>query len=507
MASLKIEGRLRSANYVDNVVKAYRCVMDAKPADYAAALEEAGHLINKAMSRKVTGGYFLSPQPADAITPYHSGNLGLHLGRVEQSRVVQGGRTLRLTLKEHLAAGDRIRLHVEPSGERVAHTLKTLLAAGREQERCGAGEEVEFAAPAEMPDGWKYVDVYKIDVASAPGGAPASLSTSEVKKELALLQKRAGRHLREVKRRVGEAAGGAESGKDGRREKMRPVRPGGTRQKGKTRRLGVEWWLKTDSVRSLMARLPVNPDRYMITVNRQNVNQAGQLQRVLDKKVRDVVWCLPPIIVDRDRNRYLKLLQQLQRTGFRTFQLAHLSQMMLFGDQRLFLMGDYTLNLANSQALLTAAEIGLEAVQLCIESDRDSLLQAIRGYKQTHLPPSQKGGGNRSMRLGLTVYGAPPLFTSRMDAPFFPYDRPIISPKQESFVIRKGDGVSQTFPVRPFSLLPYLQDMSSLGLDYVVVDMTGGHSGKKEMLELADRLQGTGKVPKLPTFNYLGKLE
>ena len=46
-----------------------------------------------------------------------------------------------------------------------------------------------------------------------------------------------------------------------------------------------------------------------------------------------------------------------------------------------------------------------------------------------------------------------------------------------------------------------------MGLDYVVVDLSGSGSGKKEMAELAERLAGTMRGPKLSTFNYLGKLE
>ena len=111
------------------------------------------------------------------------------------------------------------------------------------------------------------------------------------------------------------------------------------------------------------------------------------------------------------------------------------------------------------------------------------------------------------MRLGLTVYGAPPLFTSRMDSSFVPHDKTLVSPKNEQFVTTKGDGFTQTRPVRPFSLTPYLGELDKMGLDYVVMDLTGGHEGKKDVQNLAERLAGNPRQPKLSTFNYLGKLE
>lgn len=67
--------------------------------------------------------------------------------------------------------------------------------------------------------------------------------------------------------------------------------------------------------------------------------------------------------------------------------------------------------------------------------------------------------------------------------------------------------ISDTVPVRLFSLLPHLHDLKSVGLDYAVVDLSNLNAGKKQLEELAARLLGKGKFSKLPTFNYLGELE
>ena len=46
-----------------------------------------------------------------------------------------------------------------------------------------------------------------------------------------------------------------------------------------------------------------------------------------------------------------------------------------------------------------------------------------------------------------------------------------------------------------------------MGLNYLVVDLSGTHPGKKELSEIKERIEGKGKFSKLPTFNYLGTLE
>ncbi len=138
ISSLKIEGRLRSAHYVHSIVGAYRKVLDAGPKDQEAALAEAKVLADQAMSRKTSSGYFFSPQPAEAISPHHSGNMGIHLGRFTVTRKVGDQLTCRFVTKADLAVGDRLRLHVEPSGERTAFRLKSLFVLGLQEEsrRC-----------------------------------------------------------------------------------------------------------------------------------------------------------------------------------------------------------------------------------------------------------------------------------------------------------------------------------------------------------------------------------
>ena len=142
-------------------------------------------------------------------------------------------------------------------------------------------------------------------------------------------------------------------------------------------------------------------------------------------------------------------------------------------------------------------EGGLAAAQLSIECDQKILIELIARYRRYH----------SELKLGLTVYGAPALFTARLDPEHFQYNKTLASPKKEEFILVKKENVTATIPVRPFSLLPYLFELKSAGLDYAVIDLSNIHMGKKEMEELEERLSGSGKYSKLPTFNYLGTLE
>jgi putative protease len=139
----------------------------------------------------------------------------------------------------------------------------------------------------------------------------------------------------------------------------------------------------------------------------------------------------------------------------------------------------------------------MEYAQLSIESDRRLLTELLARNRKTH----------SNIKLGATVYGAPALFTARLDPEHIQYNKTLNSPRDEQFVLVKKESVTATVPVRPFSLLPYLHELKAAGLDYAVVDMSNVGGGKKDLEELAARFSGVGKFSKLPTFNYLGTLE
>ena len=506
ITSLKIEGRLRSAHYVRNIVTAYRKVLDAGPGEQEKAMAEATELANMAMSRKTSTGYFLSPQPAEAITPFHSGNMGIHLGRFSATKMAGDQLVCRFVLKGELAVGDRLRLHQEPSGERSAYRLKSLFVGGVQQERADIGSKVSIP----LPDGFQsrpsgHVEVYKIDGASGAEASGSSfLQVAAFGRELAGIRSRISRQIETLTANVcsvGSAEGGTDTDKRGGRGGHGQGRPSFSKKAP-----GVEWWLKTDSVKTLLTDLPFSPDRFLLSFDKMMLSQAGKIKGVLGKKSRMVTWALPPLIMENDLMRCRKQIGLLIRSGFRSFQIGHISQIALFAGEKVHLFADYTCNILNNQAVALLGGTGVEKAQASIEMDRGALAELLDGNRRGKSREKDDTWG-KNIPLGLTVYGVPPLYTSRLAASHFQYERQILSPKNEGYVIRKKDGFTQTFPERPFSVLPYLNELKEMGISYVVVDVSEGMSTTKHLQELQERLVNSGRYRKLPTFNYLGKLE
>ncbi len=100
VSSLKIEGRLKSAEYVNRVAKAYRMVID-----HPERLTEAKQLLQYDFGREKTT-YFYGGKVADSITS--APNTGIYLGKI--SAVQDKGKKFELLCDEELEEGYLLRI-------------------------------------------------------------------------------------------------------------------------------------------------------------------------------------------------------------------------------------------------------------------------------------------------------------------------------------------------------------------------------------------------------------
>ena len=521
--SLKIEGRMRSRQYVGAVVRAYRLVLDA-PGD-AAAREEAARLLAMAMGRKTTSGYFLPRSDENLITPQYSGNIGLFLGKLARCGKGRG----ELALREPLMVGDRIRIHNEQSGDRDSLTVKEIRLCGNSVEAAKAGETVGLV----VPEGARANDpVYKVDTLDSRQEAAkgAAISAKPYKGRIAKELER-----ERIRRVVAQVCGG-EQGRAPVVERTFAPRPdkrrlapgyprgarlGGEREKGEE---PLPWWLRIDDF-SILRQLPRHnrPARIVALLTRETARQLKRLPLAGDER-RNLIWALPPVILESEVEFYRQTIADLLRQGFWEWQLSHIGQVRLLADAmqpaapaaeaadgepkpargrkkgherggrqpRLILHGHYTLNVMNSEARKALSEAGLASVQVAIESDRGLVAEIGR----------QKGGG-----LGFTVYGFPPLFTARPAPSFFHYDQRLVSPKGEGFVLKRSFEQTVAVPVQPFSLLDRRDDLKACGIDYLVVDLTLNLFKRGDLALLWRRLEGGQHQERLSSFNYRGTLQ
>lgn len=442
--SLKIEGRMRNAAYVGNVVRGYRLALDQP--DDPEARREALRLLDMAMGRKPTRGYFPGPRPQDALAPHHSGNVGKFLGKVRSVRE----RSVAVQLKEEVRLGDRLRLHQEESGDRQAFSLKGMWLGKRPVEAARAGETVLIETPGEGRVG---DSLFKVDLAGRRAGGSA------IRPEKFVGRGRVSRQVAARVRRIvaGLFEGGAPPGASAGRKRGRAgvgVRP---------ERLPL--WVKSEEIQLLRQRFPVEVERLLLLLTPQSMAGLARV-KVSPALLRRLVWALPPLIDQEMVGEYRRLINSLVGQGFREWQVANPGQLEFFVGHDCRLSGDYRLNVLNSLAARFFAGQGVAAGQASIETDRANLAAML--------------GHPGFTAVGLTVYGFPPLFTSRFAGPPLQYGKEFVSPRGEGFVLRQSWGYTLAASVRPFSLLHRLGELAGLGVAYGVVDLSG--------VPLSDRL-------------------
>lgn len=485
VSSLKIEGRMRSAHYVGSVVKAYRLVLDAAPGD-RQALDEAEALLRQAMGRKTTPGFFLSRQPEGVLAPQHSGNIGLFLGRIERAR----GRLASVTLNEPVEKGDRLRAHSEQSGERVPFSVQQLRFRGKEvaEGRRGQSVELELPSPAAVGD-----SLYKVDVRQRRQRPHNRIQPARFQKQAAkpLARARIDRILAEVVK--ARKPGRPPAQPHGRHHGQRAVALQGRGGRG-TGQPPLAWWLRCDDLQLLKDQLPLPPARIAVTLTPETFSQYARMAKLAYARRRNLVWALPPVIDEEHVAFYGDAIERLVHDGYTAWQLGHVSQILFFkGKPRCAIYGDYTLNALNSQALAVLHALGLKSAQAAIETDRDNL--AALCQVRPRLP------------VGLTVYGLPPLFIARAAADYFDYDRPFVSPKGETFILKRSFGQTVAVPDKPFSLLPFLAEIAALGVQYAVLDISRMRLRRGGAGSVVRQLLRPAKGKRLSTFNFRGSLQ
>ena len=508
---LKIEGRLKSVEYVRNAVRAYRLALDAldaRPEQRQGMLATARQCLEDAMGRKRATGFFITGREGELIVPRLSGSTGEVIGKVVRVDEPKGKwatapASLHVVLQAVVNVGDRLRLYDERTGDRKSFTLRSLEVKGKKVEQGQPGQTVVIALigiePGSLRKSFQGV-LFRVDVSGRAEKQKSTLLRSVATMQLPPLDPSTiDKMMTALSLPVARATDGRE------------VQPSRQQKKGRVRHgesSSPEWWIRVASLEALGQRYPFKVAKILIDLNRRNLAQYLEQRQRKNSRQTPLVWALPPIIGEEQLAWYQEATQQLQQHGAVQFQISHLGQMALFTtDGRLpspdlvKLYGDSTCNVLNSPALQAWAAQGMAGMQFSLETDQPTLESALTHFSSI----ARTQGEGKRMQVGLQLYGRPPLFTARLDAPHFQGQRSLVSSRSERYYLDRGDEVLYVRPHAAFSLLQFAGELTKTGLDYFVVDVSQGQQ-KKECAEVTALLSGRGDLPPVFSGNYAGIL-
>ena len=128
IASLKIEGRLRKPDYVSNVTRAYRMLLDASEKDFPEALKEAEKLFARTASRVSSLGFYKKETAQKVIRSGEVGGIGQYCGKV--GRVLPNALETVLAGRVHI--GDFLRVQGDGGDTGEVFCVLSLKVNGKE---------------------------------------------------------------------------------------------------------------------------------------------------------------------------------------------------------------------------------------------------------------------------------------------------------------------------------------------------------------------------------------
>lgn len=121
--SFKIEGRMKSAEYVGTVVAAYRQLIDNFANDGERALAKSKAMLQADFARRKTS-FFMEGGNPDYIHPDQAGGTGIHLGRIKDARTIDDERWALMGSFDGLAEGDSVRIHRSDDSGRITAKIR-----------------------------------------------------------------------------------------------------------------------------------------------------------------------------------------------------------------------------------------------------------------------------------------------------------------------------------------------------------------------------------------------
>ena len=349
--SLKIEGRMKNAEYVYTTARAYRMVLDDPE-----TLDKAKAILEKDLGRMKTG-YFTAGRVKDALG--NSPFTGLLLGKIR--KIVKDG----FTIIPAFGLTSRSRIRIMPQGGHDSEQLKvrSLLENGCEVQNTDMGGEVTILTG---PHKGKPGDNVYLSIA---GGKKFSSKILPGKFSFSL-------HIREQQKR--EMLGNIRK-----RTGRGNVRPA--------------LFVRIDSLRWMPKIFFNRFDFLLLKFTLKEMANLDLTRPFLKKNISSLIPQLPLFIPQNELSAWRKVIAGLEAGGIRRFALAQPGQQNLLPDSGMVkIMSTEDAYILNDAAALAVRDQGFTDSILPLENDLSNLEQS--GIRSAVVP----------------LFSFPPLFRSRM---------------------------------------------------------------------------------------------
>lgn len=466
VASFKIEGRMKSAEYVGTVVSAYRYVLDNWERDRKGSVETARRILANDFARAKTRYWYDSPKAENILNPDQAGGTGIFLGKIDRVKSEEDGHFALLKGGSYDPdEGDSVRLHKKDDSGRESHKVKEVRTEGNLRwidipAGFGMGDSVYLLQTKSMTK--RYPHVLPHDLAafrSQPGGEK----------------------LPTLKLELPEAEGKSDvKSKSGTEFAEFPE--------------GV--YVQVSQVEDLFTILSDKPVRAILELNRQTIPallgvpgpDGQQNSNPLPFAKRELILSIDPFLPQALEDGLSTTLDELIENGYSNFIVNNPGHIGMLRNRGLRLIAGPWLYSFNRWSVDWLNKQGLWSIITPFENSRENL-------EETFDPKWRS-------RAFVTVFAWPTLFRMRFRLPDS-YEFSFFSDRQGGvFKTLSTDDGSFVLPENPFSIADKAQTIRKTGFTRLIIDLSKTKIKKQEYRIIMDSLRKGTPLPDVSRFNW-----
>ena len=456
--AFKIEGRMKSAEYVGTVVSAYRTVIDSLPGgetERRDALERARLILRNDFARPKTE-YFFNMVTDTVFRPEQDGGTGIGLGAIIKVKGAQystqdGQRGRQGLIRDQrfargytgsgieLSAGDSLRFHKADDSQRLAHKL-------RFAERYGSdGYYVS------IPDGFEIGDsVYLIQTR-----AMTKRYQPVIPKDLSPFKRQPGRDKAP-------------------KPELAPYTDAESKRQAKNKPLPLKEgvFVQVAAIEDLYIVQSQRPAGVILPVNRKTIRPLLE-DNALPFKPGEITLALDPWFEENNEEFLSGLPVELKERGYCSFIINNPGHFSLFRDkgdiknqkagkgkapETLLIAGPW-LYTFNSWAANFVSLQGAGAFITPLENNRQNLEKTMPGLIRR--------------QVFVTLFAWPPLFRIKTGGRLYGFKQ-FSGGRGESFSIVHGDESAVVIPDEPFCITDKKPFLMEAGFRRFILDFSGG---------------------------------
>lgn len=475
--SFKIEGRMKSAEYVGTVVSAYRYVIDHYQEDRKGAIATGKRILAGDFARSKTTYWYgfksleegVNNAAAKILNPDQAGGTGIYLGKIAATKPAE--KDLVLAIRESLPEdatpeqkniqmaclkggsydpdpGDSIRIHRKDDTGRVSHKIRTV--------------EID------EDSGKRWLDI--------PGGF-------SVGDEVYLLQIKAGtkRYNRVLPGDLGKYR---KQPKDERlpildltpvKEKELDYFPEGI-------------YVQVSSIADVFAIQGLKPVRMIIEYNHETAYDLLNHKTVLPFSKKQIYISLDPFCSSAQEDQLKAELEQLIADGYYNFVANNLAHIQMLKGQKVHVIAGPYLYTFNRWAVSWLENQNIGAFIMPYENSRRNLEATYEADVRS--------------RVLVPVFAYPALFRMRFKLPD-DYDFTYFEDKEsKTFKVNSTQDGSFVMPEEPFSILDKTNFITQAGFKRLLIDFSKTKVNRSQIKAVTTSMVKGQPLPDISRFNW-----